>query len=116
MCFFEGFVLGIIGIPAGIFAWRRCNCAACGNFERIARKYAERNLICLCCSMVAAVISAVMSAVIILFSTLSSAFRASRIAPITAIRGNNDIKINKKKSYKSPKFIKKLFGVGGEIA
>ena len=57
-----------------------------------------------------------MSAVIILFSTLSSAFRASRIAPITAIRGNNDIKINKKKSYKSPKFIKKLFGVGGEIA
>ena len=63
-----------------------------------------------------AVISAVMSAVIILFSTLSSAFRASRIAPITAIRGNNDMKINKKKSYKSPKFIKKLFGVGGEIA
>ena len=109
-------MLGIIGIPAGLLLGTGViyllvvilNALLGSMLNGISFVYAVPWWV--------AVISAVMSAVIILFSTLSSAFRASRIAPITAIRSNNDIKINKKKSYKSPKFIKKLFGVGGEIA
>lgn len=115
---FEGFVLGIIGISAGILLGVGViallvvilNALLGDMLNGISFAYAVPWWV--------AVISAVLSAVIILFSTLSSAFRASRIAPITAIRSNSDIKINKKKrsTYKVPKIIKKLFGVGGEIA
>lgn len=113
---FEGFVLGIIGIPAGILLGVGVIALLVVILNALLENMLNGISFVYAVPWWAAVISAVMSAVIILFSTLSSAFRASRIAPITAIRGNNDIKINKKKSYKSPKFIKKLFGVGGEIA
>lgn len=115
---FEGFVLGIIGIPAGILLGVGVIALLVVILNALLGDMLNGISFVYAVPWWAAVISAVMSAVIILFSTLSSAFRASRIAPITAIRGNNDIKINKnkRKSYKAPKFIKKLFGVGGEIA
>ena len=113
---FEGFVLGIIGIPAGILLGVGVIALLVVILNALLENMLNGISFVYAVPWWVAVISAVMSEVIILFSTLSSAFRASRIAPITAIRGNNDIKINKKKSYKSPKFIKKLFGVGGEIA
>lgn len=113
---FEGFVLGIIGIPAGILLGTGVIYLLVVILNALLGSMLNGISFAFALPWWVALVSAVMSAVIILFSTLSSAFRASRIAPITAIRGNNDIKINKKKSYKSPKFIKKLFGVGGEIA
>lgn len=115
---FEGFVLGIIGIPAGILLGVGVIALLVVILNALLENMLNGISFVYAVPWLVAVISAVMSAVIILFSTLSSAFRASRIAPITAIRGNNDIKINKnkRKSYKAPKFIKKLFGVGGEIA
>ncbi len=115
---FEGFVLGIIGIPAGILLGVGVIALLVVILNALLGSMLNGISFAFALPWWVAVISAVMSAVIILFSTLSSAFRASRIAPITAIRGNNDIKINKnkRKSYKAPKFIKKLFGVGGEIA
>lgn len=115
---FEGFVLGIIGIPAGILLGVGVIALLVVILNALLENMLNGISFVYAVPWWAAVISAVMSAVIILFSTLSSAFRASRIAPITAIRGNNDIKINKnkRKSYKAPKFIKKRFGVGGEIA
>ena len=51
----------------------------------------------------------------IYLSAISSARRASKISPIEAIRGNNDIKINPKK-IRSSKIVEKLFGIGGKIA
>ena len=115
---FEGFVLGIIGIPAGILLGVGVIALLVVILNALLENMLNGISFVYAVPWWVAVISAVMSAVIILFSTLSSAFRASRIAPITAIRGNNDIKINKnkRKSYKAPRFIKKLFGVGGEIA
>lgn len=115
---FEGFVLGIIGIPAGILLGVGVIALLVVILNALLGDMLNGISFVYAVPWWAAVISAVMSAVIILLSTLSSAFRASRIAPITAIRGNNDIKINKnkRKSYKAPKFIKKRFGVGGEIA
>ena len=113
---FEGFMLGIIGIPAGILLGTGVIYLLVVILNALLGSMLNGISFAFALPWWVAVVSAVMSAVIILFSTLSSAFRASRIAPITSIRGNNDIKINKKKSYKSPKFIKKLFGVGGEIA
>ena len=51
----------------------------------------------------------------IFISASIPAKRASKISPIEAIRLNDDIKIKGKK-VKSPKFIKKIFGVEGDIA
>lgn len=113
---FEGFMLGIIGIPAGILLGVGVIALLVVILNALLGSMLNGISFAFALPWWVAAVSAVLSAVIILLSTLSSAFRASRIAPITAIRSNNDIKINKKKSYKSPKFIKKLFGVGGEIA
>lgn len=113
---FEGFVLGIIGIPAGILLGVGVIALLVIILNALLENMLNGISFVYAVPWWVAVVSALLSAVIILLSTLSSAFRASRIAPITAIRSNNDIKINKKKSYKAPKFIKKLFGVGGEIA
>lgn len=113
---FEGYVLGIIGIPAGLLLGTGVIYLLVVILNALLGSMLNGISFAFALPWWVAAVSAVLSAVIILLSTLSSAFRASRIAPITAIRSNNDIKINKKKSYKSPKFIKKLFGVGGEIA
>ncbi len=113
---FEGYVLGIIGIPAGLLLGTGVIYLLVVILNALLGSMLNGISFAFALPWWVAVVSALLSAVIILLSTLSSAFRASRIAPITAIRSNNDIKINKKKSYKSPKFIKKLFGVGGEIA
>ncbi|MBD9049280.1 MAG: FtsX-like permease family protein [Ruminococcus sp.] len=115
---FEGYVLGIIGIPAGLLLGTGVIYLLVVILNALLGSMLNGISFAFALPWWVAAVSAVLSAVIILFSTLSSAFRASRIAPITAIRGNNDIKINKnkRKSYKAPRFIKKLFGVGGEIA
>ena len=46
---------------------------------------------------------------------MSAARKAKKITPLEAIKSSNDIKIKSKK-IKSPKIIKKIFGVGGVIA
>lgn len=61
------------------------------------------------------VIVIVMSAITIYFACIIPARAASKISPIEAIRGNQEIKIKGKK-LKTLKITKKLFGVGGEIA
>ncbi len=90
-------MLGIIGIPAGILLGTGVIYLLVVILNALLGSMLNGISFAFALPWWVAVVSAVMSAVIILFSTLSSAFRASRIAPITAIRGNNDIKINKKR-------------------
>ena len=72
-------------------------------------------------------LSIVISAITIYLSCIIPAIRASRISPIEAIRGNEDIKKKekkrrnkkikkKKKKIKTSKLTKKIFGIGGVIA
>ena len=63
----------------------------------------------------AIVIAVILIAVTIYLSVMIPAKRASKISPIEAIRGNNDIKIKAKK-LKTKKWIRKLFGIEGELA
>lgn len=51
----------------------------------------------------------------IFISAYLPAHQASRVSPIVAIRGNDDIKVNKRK-IKTRKWIRKLFHMEGEIA
>ena len=60
-------------------------------------------------------LSIVISAITIYLSCIIPAIKASRISPIEAIRGNEDIKIKAKK-IKTSKLTKKIFGIGGVIA
>lgn len=51
----------------------------------------------------------------VLISAYLPAHQASRVSPIIAIRGNDDIKVSKKK-IKTRKWVRKLFHMEGEIA
>ncbi|MCQ4023377.1 MULTISPECIES: ABC transporter permease [unclassified Ruminococcus] len=114
---FEGFILGLIGIPLGLLLGvgvvalllQILNILLKDGLNGITLVYSVPPL--------ALTLSVVLSAATIFFSTISSAVRASKIAPIDAIRSSNDITLGKKKrSLHSPKFVKKLFGIGGDVA
>lgn len=114
---FEGFVLALIGIPLGILLGVGVVAILIELLNILLKDMMNGTSFVYSVPVFAIVLAAALSLLTILFSTLGSAFRASRIAPVDAVRGNNDIKIKKKqKAYKCPKFIKKLFGMGGEIA
>lgn len=114
---FEGFVLALIGIPLGILLGVGVVAILIELLNILLKDMMNGTSFVYSVPVFAIVLAVALSLLTILFSTLGSAFRASRIAPVDAVRGNNDIKIKKKqKAYKCPKFIKKLFGMGGEIA
>lgn len=114
---FEGFVLALIGIPLGILLGVGVVAILIQLLNVLLVDMLDGTSFVYSVPVFAIVLSVALSLLTILFSTLGSAFRASRIAPVDAVRGNNDIKIKKKqKAYKCPKFIRKLFGTGGEIA
>lgn len=114
---FEGFILAVIGIPLGLLLGVGVTALLIVILNILLEESLNGINFVYSIPIIAVVLAVVLSALTILISTVFSAIRASRISPITAIRSNNDIKISKKtKKYKSPKFIKKLFGVGGDIA
>lgn len=112
--YFESMVLAIIGIPLGIILGivatiilvNVCN-ALLGEWINVLIEYKA--------SAFAILIAIILSIITCLLSARSSAKKASKIAPIDAIRESADVKIKGKK-VKSPKFIKKCFGIGGDIA
>lgn len=115
---FEGFVLALIGIPLGILFGIGVVAILIQILNVLLVDMLNGTSFVYSVPVFAIVLAVALSLLTILFSTLGSAFRASRIAPVDAVRGNHDIKIKKKKqkAYKCPKFIKKQFGTGGEIA
>ena len=61
------------------------------------------------------IISIILGLITVYLSCLSAARKARKVTPLEAVRSSNEIKIDRKK-IKSPKLIKKLFGMGGVIA
>lgn len=112
---FEGFILGIIGIPLGILLGVGVNFILSIVLNNLIGKIIDNVTFIYSLPVVAIIFSIILAGVTIYFSCRSSARRAAKVSPIDAIRSNADIKISGKK-VKSPKIIKKLFGVGGDIA
>ena len=112
---FEGFILGIIGIPLGILLGVVVNFILSIILNNLIGKIIDNVTFIYSLPVVAIIFSIILAGVTIYFSCRSSARRAAKVSPIDAIRSNADIKISGKK-VKSPKIIKKLFGVGGDIA
>ncbi|MCI8352022.1 MAG: ABC transporter permease [Clostridia bacterium] len=115
----EGAILGMIGIPIGILS----GIGGIGItlnvvnslLKPMIREEALNWSLHLVVSWQAILIAVVLIALTIYLSVVIPAKRASKISPIEAIRGNNEIKVKSKK-LRTPKFINKIFGIEGEIA
>lgn len=113
----EAFILGIISIPIGIIS----GILAAYTLLIIVNKLLSSSgmiiegFLVFKTSFIAILLSILLSTITIYLSSRKGAKIASKTSPITAIRGNNEIKITSKK-VKSPKYISKLFGVGGDIS
>lgn len=113
--YFEGVILGIIGIPLGILSGIFAIDILLKVVSYIINKYIEVFDLVYSISWEAILLSVIIAVVTIWLSCKSSARKASKVTPIEAIRSADDIKLKAKK-VKSPKIITKIFKIGGEIA
>lgn len=113
---FEGFILGLIGIPLGILLGLGVNAILITILNSVLGDMLSGATFVFVTPTIPIICAIVLSAVTIFCSSFFIALRASRIPPLVAIRGNKDIKVNNNKPYRTSKLTKKLFGVGGEIA
>lgn len=114
--YFEGFILGIIGIPLGILSGIFAIYILVNVVNYILKDYVSSGtLLTYGISWPAIVVSIIVSVVTIWLSCKNSAKKASKITPIEAIRSSEDVKLKAKK-IKCPKIITKIFKTGGEIA
>lgn len=114
--FFEATILGLIGIPLGLVLGVLASyiLVIISNFF-LTDMLTEGLKLVISYSWVAILVAVLLGFVTIYFSALRSAFKASKVSPIDSIRNSSDIKIKAKK-VKSPKAIKKIFGIGGDIS
>ncbi len=112
---YEAFRLGIIGIPIGVIIGTLVIFILLKVVEAISGSSLLGMEFIFSTNILVIILSILLSIITIYLSARKVAKKASKISPIEAIRSNDDIKINSKK-LKTPKFIKSLFGIGGEIA
>lgn len=113
--YFEGFILGCIGIPLGILSGIFAIDIVLKIVNNIINKYIETINLVYSISWGAILLSIIISVITIWLSCKSSARKASKVTPIEAIRNADDIKLKAKK-VRCPKIITKIFKTGGEIA
>lgn len=112
--FFESFIVGTIGIIIGVLsAYIGIGCVLI-IINKLLPNVFNSNL-----KLATYPLFIIIPIIFMIITVLVSAFipsrRASKITPIEAIRLNDDIKI-KGKSIKTPRIIRKLFGMEAEIA
>ncbi len=114
--FYEATILGLIGIPLGLLLGFLASylLIIISNYY-LSGTFAEGLKLVFVFSWVAVLVAIILGIVTIYFSAFRSARRASKVSPIDSIRNSANIKINPKK-IKSPKLIKSIFGMGGEIS
>lgn len=113
---YEGFILGLIGIPLGIL----CGLLATylliiiSNFLLSDMLTAGLKLV-FKISYIALALAVILGIITIYLSSLKSMLKASKNPPISSIRNSANIKLKSKKMH-TPKIIKKIFGIGGVIS
>jgi len=115
--YFEGFLIGMIGIPigiltgiAGIGITLKALAPVMDSFTSLSTGSLK-----LVVTLLSIIISVLLAAVTILISAWVPARRASKITPIDAIRQSKEVKLNAKK-VKTSKLVRLIFGFEGEIA
>lgn len=114
--YYEGAILGIIGIPLGILLGLGASYILIIVSNIFLKDMLNTGLkLVLSISWIAILVSILLGIITIYLSALKSARKASKVSPINSIRNSADIKIKSKK-IKCPKIVNKLFGIGGEIS
>ena len=114
--YFEGFILGIIGIPLGILSGILAIYILVQVVNYILKDFVTNSsLLTYSISWSAIIVSIVVATITIWLSCKKSAKKASKVTPIEAIRSSEDVKLKAKK-IKCSKIITKIFKTGGEIA
>lgn len=120
--YYEGFLLGAIGIPVGILAGIAgigITLKAVGDeiiSTGMLNGASESNMEMRVVVPVWAIVGIVIFSVLTIFvSSFIPSRKASKITPIDAIRQRDEIKVRAKK-LRSPKIIRKIFGYEGELA
>lgn len=112
--YYEAAFMGIVGIPVGILS----GILATVVLVKIVGNMVEKAVgigLQFGISLAAVAFAAVLSAVTILVSARRPAGKVAKVSPVSAIRGNDSIRISRRE-VKCPRFIGRLFGVGGRIA
>lgn len=112
---FEGFLLGLVGIPLGLLCGHIAilallqilNVLLSDLFNGMEFVYGMPPFVRL--------LAVFLAALTIYLSCLIPAARAGKTAPIDAIRGQGEITVPKKR-YSTNPLIRRLFGMGGEMA
>lgn len=112
---YEALILSVIGIPIGVLSGILAVFILLKVIGVILIESLNGLMFIFDVSWSAIALAVVLSVITIFFSARKSAKRAAKVSPIEAIRSNEDIKIKSKK-VKSPKLVRKIFGVGGDIA
>lgn len=112
---YEALILAVIGIPIGILSGLGAIFILLKVITSILGEGLLDMQLIFATNIMSIIIAIVLSGVTIYLSARKSARKASKISPIEAIRSNQHIKIKSKK-LRSPKLIKKIFGIGGDIA
>lgn len=114
--FYEATILGLIGIPLGLLLGFIASyiLIIISNYY-LDGSFAEGLRLVFSFSWLSVLVAIILGIVTIYSSAFKSAKRASKVSPIDSIRNSANIKINPKK-VKSPKLIKNIFGIGGEIS
>ncbi len=110
----EAVFLGMIGIPVGIL----CGIGAVAILLYFTGALFEGFSgfpLCFTTSVWAVLLSVVSAGITILLSARKSAVKAGKVSPITAIRGNETIKLGKK-DVKCPRIVNRFWGIGGVVA
>lgn len=120
--YYEGFILGAVGIPVGIGAGILGigitlkavggKIIETGMLSGIDDKNMDMTVVAPLWAIIAIVI---FSALTIFISSVIPSRKASAVTPIDAIRQRKEITV-KAKALKSPKIIRKVFGYEGELA
>lgn len=117
--YFEGFVLGLIGIPlgfgAGILGMYITFQALQPLIENSGLNTSDSATLVLDFPWWILLVIAAVSAVTIAISAFIPAKRASKTTPIDSLRQNTDIKV-KAKHLRSPRIVRMTFGYEGELA
>ena len=117
--FFEAVVLGLFGIPIGILLGVGVTGILLALCNALLKDILSGMQLIFWVPWYTYMLAVGLGVVTILLAAYNSAHAASRISPMEAIRSSKEIKIGKrqkKQNYKTPKLIKKIFGIGGSIA
>ena len=112
---FEGFLLGLIAIPIGILCGLLAVFILVHLVNFILKDFVDHDMIIFYITSLPIIVALLTSVITIFLSCYLPARKASKLSIIDLIRSNNSIKIKSKK-LKTPRYITKLFGIGGEIA